>query len=83
MDLLASSGAQPPDPAALRQLGESLAEYVRWQEREVFQSLQQALPTDLLATIGDRVTELRDPTACRVRVKVRAVKSGDQRGELG
>jgi hemerythrin-like domain-containing protein len=41
-----------PDPAALRELGELLERHIRFEERELFPMIEQALPDEELERLG-------------------------------
>jgi hypothetical protein len=41
-----------PDPSALRELGERLERHIRFEERELFPMVEQAIPDDELARLG-------------------------------
>jgi hemerythrin HHE cation binding domain-containing protein len=43
---------EAPDPAALRELGEDLADHVRLEERELFGLIEAALPAARLAAVA-------------------------------
>lgn len=44
-----------PDPQALRELGERLESHIRFEERELFPMIEQALPDHELARLGAAV----------------------------
>ena len=51
-----ATAADAADPAALQELGELLADHVRREERELFPQIEQALPEDAIAKLGETFT---------------------------
>jgi len=57
-----------PDAAVLRQIGQSLDEHIRWEERELFVRLQDQLSDEQLAELGHQtapIEQSRPRSACR------------------
>ena len=53
----------------LNRLGEILATHVRLEEREIFPLVEQALPADELAALGERIGAQRQPSGDRPQAR--------------
>lgn len=53
----------------LNRLGEILASHVRLEEREIFPLIEQELPADELAALGERIGTQRQPSGDRPQVR--------------
>lgn len=69
-----------PDAAVMARMGSCLEKHIRWEERELFERLQNSLSPDQLADLqiaAQEVESHRDRTVCRTKPKQSASAAGE------